>query len=122
MSYHVLERRHSYVQSIIIVPHDFPHRRRAIAPAAGGQCLRETAQTPYGELTRETHSPASDPPWEAVKPIKDLRRDWPRLKALMGEAGHWQWANTFTDRERIGELGVYSVAVGIPQDWWFFQR
>jgi hypothetical protein len=58
------------------------------------------------------------------KPVKDLRRDWPRLRALMGEEEDWQWETSqgFRDRERIGELGVYSVAIGIPQDWWFFQR
>jgi uroporphyrinogen decarboxylase len=87
-----------------------------------GQRLSEVAQTPCGELTRETLYPSSDPPWEASKPIKDLHRDWPRLKALMGAAEDWQWATKFDDRDRIGELGVYSVAIGIPQDWWFFQR
>jgi hypothetical protein len=27
----------------------------------------------------------SEPPWEEVKPVKDLRRDWPKLRAMMGE-------------------------------------
>ena len=41
---------------------------------------------------------------------------------MMGEDENWCWEKTFADRDRIGELGVYSVAIGIPQDWWFFQR
>lgn len=90
----------------------------------GGQVRYRTAQTPYGELTAQTYFPADQPEWEVEKPVKDLRRDWPRLKALMGEDENWQWDTSggFRDRERIGELGVYSVAIGIPQDWWFFQR
>ena len=88
----------------------------------GGQRKYESCQTPYGELTRKTLYPIGEPPWEEEKPVKDLRRDWPRLRALMGEDGNWCWEETFSDRDRIGELGVYSVAIGIPQDWWFFQR
>ncbi|MBI5667427.1 MAG: hypothetical protein HZC41_05410 [Chloroflexi bacterium] len=88
----------------------------------GGQMRYNTAYTPYGELTARVLYPTDEPPWEAEKPIKDLRRDWPRLKAVMGEDENWQWGDTFPDRERIGECGVYSVCIGIPQDWWFFQR
>lgn len=88
----------------------------------GGQLREETAHTPYGDLTRQSLYPTDEPPWEVEKPIKDLRRDWPRLRAVMGEDECWQWEQTFQDRDRIGELGVYSVAIGIPQDWWFFQR
>lgn len=88
----------------------------------GGQVRYEVAQTPYGELTRHTLYPTTDPPWEQDKPVKDLQRDWPRLRSLMGEDEKWQWQEKFIDHHRIGELGVYSVAVGIPQDWWFFQR
>ena len=88
----------------------------------GGQRKYEMAQTPYGELTKKTLYPVSEPPWEEEKPVKDLHRDWPRLRAMMGEDENWCWEKTFADRDRIGELGVYSVAIGIPQDWWFFQR
>lgn len=88
----------------------------------GGQVKYEVARTPYGELTQKILYPVSEPPWEEEKPIKDLRRDWPKLRALMGEDGDWCWEKRFADRDRIGEAGVYSVAIGIPQDWWFFQR
>jgi uroporphyrinogen decarboxylase len=88
----------------------------------GGTLRKETAQTPYGNVSRQTFYPTTEPPWEPEKPVKDLRRDWPRLKALIGEDQNWKWETKFEDRERIGELGVYSVAIGIPQDWWFFQR
>ena len=88
----------------------------------GGQVKFETAQTPYGELSRKILYPTTEPPWDEEKPVKDLHRDWPKLRAMMGEDENWCWEKTFNDRDRIGELGVYSVAIGIPQDWWFFQR
>ncbi|HJS19193.1 MAG TPA: uroporphyrinogen decarboxylase family protein [Anaerolineales bacterium] len=106
-----------------ISPEDRPQWQSCLERLAdGGQVKYETAQTPYGELTKKTLYPVSEPPWEQEKPVKDLRRDWPRLRSLMSEDGNWRWDKTFSDRERIGELGVYSVAIGIPQDWWFFQR
>ena len=89
---------------------------------SGGQVRREIAQTAYGEITRQTLFPTTEPPWEIEKPVKDLQKDWPKLRSMMGEDECWQWETDFNDRERIGELGVYSVAIGIPQDWWFFQR
>src|SRR3990172_4557864 len=106
-----------------IAPAGRPRWESTLTPwPEGGQLRHEVAHTPYGDLTRRTLFPPGEPPWEPEKPVKDLRRDWPRLRALMGEEEDWQWHEQFDDRERIGELGVYSVAIGIPQDWWFFQR
>lgn len=90
--------------------------------AEGGQLRESVAETRYGPLARKTMYFTDEPPWETEKPIKDLRRDWPRLRAIMGEDEDWRWQTEFADRDRIGELGVYAVAIGIPQDWWFFQR
>ena len=106
-----------------IVPEDRPcWESRLDRLPEGGQLRSETACTPYGTLTRQSLFPTGEPPWEPEKPVKDLHRDWPRLRAVMGEDENWQWEKEFTDRDRIGEWGVYSVAIGIPQDWWFFQR
>jgi hypothetical protein len=106
-----------------IVPEERPRWQSRFDPRpGGGQVRSESAQTPYGGLTRQTLFLTDEPPWDSEKPVKDLRRDWPRVKALMGEDERWRWESQFADRDRIGELGVYSVALSIPQDWWFFQR
>ncbi len=88
----------------------------------GGQERESVCETRYGPLSRKTTYFADEPPWDTEKAVKDLKRDWPRLKALIGEDENWQWETEFMDRGRIGDLGVYSVSIGIPQDWWFFQR
>ncbi len=106
-----------------IVPASRPRWEKRFVPRpGGGQICYAVAHTPYGDLTRQTIYFPDEPPWEEEKPIKDLRRDWPRLRALIGEDENWQWEPTFADRDRIGELGVYALSIGIPQDWWFFQR
>lgn len=106
-----------------IAPPERPHWEGRLARLPeGGQMRYETARTSYGEIARQTLFPTTDPPWEREKPVKDLRRDWPRLRAVMGEDECWQWEPEFTDHDRIGEWGVYSICIGIPQDWWFFQR
>lgn len=106
-----------------IVPADRPRwQQRYVREPQGGRTLYETAQTPYGECTRVKYFPTDQPPWETEKPIKDLKRDWPRLRATMGEVEDWQWEKEFRDYDRIGELGVFSASIGIPQDWYFFQR
>lgn len=106
-----------------IVPESRPRWEKRFVPRpGGGRICYAVAHTPYGDLTRQTIYFPDEPPWEEEKPIKDLRRDWPRLRALIGEDEQWQWEPIFADRDRIGELGVYALSIGIPQDWWFFQR
>ncbi len=105
------------------IPPGRPNWESHFAPLpGGGQVRRQVAHTLHGELSRRTIYPPDAPPWEVEKPVTELRRDWPRLRALMGEDGDWRWQPGFSDRERIGELGAYAVAISIPQDWWFFQR
>ncbi len=106
-----------------IVPEDRPRwQERLVREPHGGQTLYETAQTPYGEISRVKYFPIDQPPWEMEKPIKDLKRDWPQLRAMLGENEDWQWEKEFVDYDRIGDLGVFTASIGIPQDWYFFQR
>jgi uroporphyrinogen decarboxylase len=123
VKYFSLDGWYIYGSLAEIAPPDRPRWQSELSPRpGGGQVRTEIAHTPYGELTRQTIFFPDEPPWDVDKPVKDLRRDWPRLRALIGEDENWHWETHFMDRERIGELGVYSVAIGIPQDWWFFQR
>ena len=106
-----------------IVPDDRPRWTERLVPRKEiGRTKFMSAETPYGPLAQRIDYFPDEPPWEIEKPIKDLRRDWPKLRSLLGENEDWKWDSAFVDRGRIGELGVYSVCVGIPQDWWFFQR
>ena len=123
VKYYGMDAWYIYGSMREISPEDRPHwSSRLEQLPEGGQMKIETAQTRLGELSRQTFYPVSEPPWEKEKPIKDVRRDWPRLRCMMGEDENWCWEKTFNDRERLGEWGVYSVAIGIPQDWYFFQR
>ena len=123
VKYYGMDGWYIYGSQVEIMPEDRPRWQSTLTPLmGGGQLRREVAQTRYGELSRQTLFPTSEPPWEPEKPVKDLKRDWPRLRAVMGEDENWAWAPAFDDRDRLGDMGVYAIAIGIPQDWWFFQR
>lgn len=88
----------------------------------GGKLRRSYADTPYGKVAKATRYFLDEPPWEIEKPIKELARDWPSLRHMLGENGGWTFREQFSNRDAIGELGVYAFILPIPQDWWFAQR
>ena len=100
---------------------DAPAFRDTIRERPNGKLVERTAMTPLGELTEKEMFFADEPPWREEKPVKDLERDWPRVKAYMGDHS-WRWETAYKDRDRIGDLGVYVGMVPVFQDWWFHWR
>ncbi len=82
--------------------------------------VRREVDTPLGPLSKVDIYPVGDAPWPGEKWIKDLDRDWPRLRYLMGE--DWEYDLTMPHRDKLGDLGVYSLMVLLPLDWWFYVR
>lgn len=82
--------------------------------------VRTEVDTPLGPLSKVDIYPAAEPPWPQEKWIKDIDRDWPRLHWLMGE--DWEFDLTLPNRDKLGELGVYSLMLFLPLDWWFHIR
>jgi uroporphyrinogen-III decarboxylase len=77
--------------------------------------------TPKGPLTEKELYFSDEPPWLEGKPVKNLREDFERLKLYIGTE-NWKWSDTYEDRDRIGDLGVYVGMVPVFQDWWFSRR
>lgn len=77
-------------------------------------------ETPLGPLSRCDVYPRADVPWPQEKWIKDIERDWPRMRWLMGE--EWRFRPEFRNRDKLGDLGVYSLMLFLPIDWWFHNR
>ena len=72
---------------------------------------RSWVDTPRGPLERIIVYPKCDPAWEIEKPIKDIDRDWPRLRALLGE--DWLWKRELPRwHSRLGDRGVYPLGLG----------
>lgn len=82
--------------------------------------VRSEVDTPLGPLSKVDIYPVDDAPWPGEKWIKDLDRDWPRLRYLMGE--DWEYDLTMPNRDRLGDLGLYSLMILLPLDWWFYVR
>jgi len=81
---------------------------------------REKIQTPLGELTSKKIYPKYNCAWPREKFIKDIRKDWPKLRYVMGDK--WEWEEKCVNYDKIGDLGVYGISIGLPVDWWFQQR
>jgi uroporphyrinogen decarboxylase len=73
-------------------------------------------QTPLGELESTTICLENAPPWDISNFVKDIRRDWPRLKWLMGDS--WHWDTTCAGKEKVGERAVYGLQVHTFVDFW----
>lgn len=72
--------------------------------------------TPSGDLEATTKVFRSAPPWDVTNFIKDISRDWPRLRWLMGEA--WHWDEKCSDLEKVEDLAVYGLQVHTFVDFW----
>ncbi|HTX99697.1 MAG TPA: uroporphyrinogen decarboxylase family protein [Bacteroidota bacterium] len=101
-----------------IRPEGAPAFKETIVDRPNGKLVERVCDTPLGPLSEKELYFADEPPWRDEKPIKDLKRDFPRFRMLTGE-GPWRWENVYHDRGRIGDLGVYVAMVPVFQDWWF---
>ncbi len=100
---------------------DAPEFTETVESRPEGKLVSRICRTPLGELTEKEMFFADEPPWREEKPVKDLRRDFPRLKAYIG-SGPYAWDTEYKDSHRIGDLGVYVGMVPVFQDWWFHHR
>lgn len=83
--------------------------------------VRFTIDTPQGELVWKIVYPRKDPPWWSEKMIKDLDRDWPRFRYVMGE--DWDYSTEIkVGYDKIADRAVYALCIDLPIDWWFFLR
>lgn len=73
-------------------------------------------ETPLGELDITTVCFRNAPPWDTRNLVKDLHRDWPRLRWLMGES--WHWDSACADQGLVGDRAVYGLQVHTFIDFW----
>ena len=74
------------------------------------------ARTPYGDLRNVTAFPRDAPPWSMEKHVKDIHRDWPKLKWVMEQATFYP---EITASSKVGESGVIGVTGRTPfPDFW----
>jgi uroporphyrinogen decarboxylase len=103
------------------IPEDRPRWQSRIEVYDDRHIRIDEAATPHGILSRVELFPKYDAPWMIVKPIKDVERDFPALKSVMGESD-WQWVPQLKDRDVVGETCIYECEIQTPIDWWFSVR
>ena len=76
-------------------------------------------ETPFGRLEETMCYPVKDPPWAVRGMIKDIATDFPKLKWYMEQKSlHGLCRN----RGKIGELGIYGVAIETFMGFWVWAR
>ena len=73
-------------------------------------------ETPLGDLETTTVCFRQAPPWDTSNLIKDLHRDWLRLRWLMGES--WHWDTHCFEKDLVGERAIYGLQVHTFVDFW----
>lgn len=81
--------------------------------------VAERIRTPAGDLEAETTYYVGDPPTRTVKPIKDLKRDWAKVRYLLQVPEACDPYQVAWQKRELGESGVYGLHVGTPgfQAW-----
>jgi uroporphyrinogen-III decarboxylase len=75
--------------------------------------------TPFGRLSEIVGYPISDPPWPAEGMIKDIATDLPKLQWYMQQRSY---ESLFKNRSKIGELGIFGVAIETFMGFWVWVR
>ncbi|NLV74967.1 MAG: hypothetical protein GXY52_09870 [Chloroflexi bacterium] len=75
--------------------------------------------TPAGDLTQQVTYYIADPPTVTIKPIKDFKTDWAKLRYLMQVPTGYDASICEIQRRELGESGAFGMAVGMPgfQGW-----
>jgi uroporphyrinogen decarboxylase len=82
--------------------------------------VRYTHSTPAGDLESETTYFVADSAWPTEKPIKDLARDFARLRYFYPEITGYDVEEYERMRSDVGDTGVACLIVGYPgfQSWY----
>ncbi|MCE5258144.1 MAG: hypothetical protein LLG44_03680 [Chloroflexi bacterium] len=75
--------------------------------------------TPAGDLTQQMTYYIADSPTMTVKPIKDFKADWQKLRHLLQTPTNCNPQLAEIQRREVGESGVFGMCVGMPgfQSW-----
>ena len=91
------------------VPVPVEHEQTSMVQNAERWVTTDRVTTPAGDLYGETTDYIADPPTRTVKFIKDLRRDWDKVRYLFQEPISCDLSEMQAQRRELGELGVYGL-------------
>ncbi|MHB9033261.1 MAG: uroporphyrinogen decarboxylase family protein [Anaerolineae bacterium] len=101
------------------VPHPLEATQTAFRWSAERLVVDYRISTPAGDLTEQMTYYIADSPTKTIKPIKDFKSDWKKLRYLMQEPIRSDPELAEIQRKEVGDLGVFGMAVGLPgfQNW-----
>jgi len=76
--------------------------------------VRRKYHTPDGDLSETMLSYVADAPTMTEKLIKDLKRDFPKIRHLYSDMVSYDPEPYRTARKEVGEDGIISASIGVP--------
>ena len=70
--------------------------------------------TPAGDLIEELTYPIADPPTKTVKMIKDIEKDFPKIRSFYGDVESYDASLVPEYRSLCGEDGVFTFGLSFP--------
>jgi uroporphyrinogen decarboxylase len=88
--------------------------RRVLSRSAERIAERCTYATPAGDLWEEMIYLPADPPTKTVKMVKDLEKDFPKIKYLYGDIEDCEASIVPEYKNMVGDHGVFTLSVPYP--------
>ncbi|MDZ7288602.1 MAG: hypothetical protein ONB42_01545, partial [candidate division KSB1 bacterium] len=81
--------------------------------------VERSIDTPFGKLEEIVCYPRDNPPWHLSAMIKDIAKDFPKLRWYMEQK---PLDDPCKNRQKVGELGVYGVGIETFMGFWVWVR
>lgn len=108
-----------YIYDNATMCEDPPWNKQIIDATPDELKVRRWIDTPFGQLEEIVCYPSDNPPWEMSGMIKDIQQDFPKLRWYMERKS---LDGLFRNRHKIGDLGVYGVAIETFMGFWVWVR
>jgi hypothetical protein len=92
---------------------------RVIESAEEEKKVERWIDTPFGRLEEVVCYPRQDPPWHLSAMIKDIGRDFPKLRWYMEQR---PLDDPCKNRRKVGELGIYGLGFETFMGFWVWVR
>jgi uroporphyrinogen decarboxylase len=104
-----------YIYNNATMHEDPPWHKRIIHTSEKEIHVRRWFETPFGELSEIVCYPVADPPWPMKSMIENIAVDFPKLRWYMEQKS---LATLCANQAKIGELGIYGVAIESFMGFW----
>jgi len=95
-------------------PDTVQYQSEIVSRTADRMVQRTRIRTPDGEMVSETTFYRADPPTSTLKPVKDLKQDFAKLRHLLRVPTGYSTETAMEQKAAVGDRHAFGTAVGYP--------